>query len=142
MSQPALPANSYLDELRARTDALELMPEAPREVLTVFSDFCVSYPAFLDCGLALLRRPAPALRETLSDAAWFRVSRGVGRCAGPVQQVLEAGTEQEVVEVDDPGFAGPSADSDDGRAAPVSIQRVAARGPPPERLPPPSILSR
>ena len=103
----ALTATSYLDELRARTDAVDVVPDAAaqlREVLTVFAEFCVSYPAFLDCGLSLLRRPAVELRETLSDAAWFRVSRAVGRCVGAVQRVLEAGVEQEAVEVDDPGF--------------------------------------
>jgi AcrR family transcriptional regulator len=103
----ALTATSYLDELRVRTDEVETMPDAAsqlREVLTVFADFCVSYPAFLDCGLSLLRRPAVELRETLSDAVWFRVSRAVGRCVGAVQRALEAGVEQELVEVDDPGF--------------------------------------
>jgi AcrR family transcriptional regulator len=104
----ALTAASYLDELRVRTDAMVVIPDAAvqlRQVLTVFADFCVSYPAFLDCGLSLLRRPAPELRETLSDAAWFRVSRAVGRCVGAVQRVLEAGAVQGVVEVDDAGFA-------------------------------------
>jgi AcrR family transcriptional regulator len=103
----ALTATSYLDELRARTDALEVLPDAAaqlQQVLSVFADFCVLYPAFLDCGLSLLRRPALELRETLSDAVWFRVSRAVGRCVGAVQRVLEAGVEQGVVEVDDPGF--------------------------------------
>jgi AcrR family transcriptional regulator len=103
----ALTATSYLDELRVRTDAIEPPPDAIaqlRQVLTVFADFCVTYPAFLDCGLSLLRRPAPELRETLSDAAWFRVSRAVGRCVGVVQRALEAGIEQEVIEVEDPGF--------------------------------------
>ncbi|HEX3978316.1 MAG TPA: helix-turn-helix domain-containing protein [Solirubrobacteraceae bacterium] len=103
----ALTATSYLDELRARTDALEMLPDAAaqlRRVLTVFADFCITYPAFLDCGLSLLRRPALELRETLSDAAWFRISRAVGRCVGAVQRVLEVGVEQDVVEVEDPGF--------------------------------------
>jgi AcrR family transcriptional regulator len=103
----ALTATSYLDELRVRTDAVEPNSDAAAqlcEVLTVFADFCVAYPAFLDCGLSLLRRPARELRETLSDAAWFRVSRAVGRCVGAVQRVVEAGVEQGVVEVDDPGF--------------------------------------
>lgn len=103
-----LTATSYLDELRARTDAVEPIPDAGaqlRGVLTVFADFCVSYPAFLDCGLALLRRPAVELRETLPDATWFRVSRAVAGCVGAVQRVLEAGVEQGVVEVDDAGFA-------------------------------------
>jgi AcrR family transcriptional regulator len=103
-----LTATSYLDELRARTDAVEMSPDAAvqlRQILTVFADFCLSYPAFLDCGLSLLRRPAVELRGTLSDAAWFRVSRAVGRCVGAVQRVLQAGMEQRVVEVDDAGFA-------------------------------------
>jgi AcrR family transcriptional regulator len=103
-----LTATSYLDELRGLTEAIE--PSADligqlRLVLTVFADFCLSYPAFLDCGLSLLRRPAIELRESLSDASWFRVSRAVGGCVGAVQRLLEAGLEQGVVDVDDAGFA-------------------------------------
>ena len=102
-----LTATSYLDELRAQTDAVKPGPDAAvqlRQVLTVFADFCIAYPAFLDCGLSLLRRPALELRGTLSDAVWFRVSRAVGRCVGAVQRALEAGVEQGVVELDDAGF--------------------------------------
>jgi hypothetical protein len=40
----------------------------------------------------------------MSDAAWFRVSRAVGRCVGVVQRALEAGIAQHGIEVDDPGF--------------------------------------
>jgi AcrR family transcriptional regulator len=103
----ALTATSYLDELRSRTDALEIGSDAAvqlRELLTVFADFCLDYPAFLDCGLSLLRRPASELRATLSDAAWFRVSRAVGRCVGAVQRALEAGAEQQVLDFTDGGF--------------------------------------
>jgi AcrR family transcriptional regulator len=103
----ALTATSYLDELRARTDEAESIQDAPerlRSVLTIFAEYCITYPAFLDCGLSLLRRPAQELRETMSDAAWFRVSRAVGRCVGVVQRALEAGVAQHGIEVDDPGF--------------------------------------
>lgn len=103
----ALTATNYLEELRTRTSALESIPDGSerlREVVTVFAEFCVTYPAFLDCGLSLLRRPALELRETLSDAAWFRVSRAVGRCVGTVQRALEAGVAQEALQVEDPGF--------------------------------------
>lgn len=103
-----LTATSYLDELRARTDAVDPARDAAarlRQILTVFAEFCIAYPAFLDCGLALLRRPSPELRDTLSDAVWFRMSRAVGRCVGAVQRVLEDGVEQGLLYVDDPGFA-------------------------------------
>jgi AcrR family transcriptional regulator len=102
-----LTATSYLDELRTRTDAVEVITDPAiqlRRVLTVFADFCLDYPAFLDCGLSLLRRPAAELRDTLSDAAWFRVSRAVGRCVAAVQRVLETGAADGVIEVDDAGF--------------------------------------
>jgi AcrR family transcriptional regulator len=71
----ALAATSYLDELRVRTDAVlagEDAVERLRQVLTVFADFCLVYPAFLDCGLSLLRRPAVELRETLVRDACIR----------------------------------------------------------------------
>jgi AcrR family transcriptional regulator len=103
----ALTATSYLDELRGQTDAAEEIDvgtDRLRAVLTTFADFCVTYPAFLDCGLSLLRRPAAELRETLSDASAFRVSRAVGRCVGVVQRALELGIEQKAIELDDPGF--------------------------------------
>jgi AcrR family transcriptional regulator len=103
----ALTATSYLDELHALTDEAESVPDGSErlgEVLSVFADFCLTYPAFLDCGLSLLRRPALELRETMSDATWFRVSRAVGRCVGVVQRALEVGVAQETIDVDDPGF--------------------------------------
>ncbi|HET9102769.1 MAG TPA: TetR/AcrR family transcriptional regulator [Solirubrobacteraceae bacterium] len=100
-------AASYLDELRAEVEALTLDPEpvtALGQLLTTFADFCIVYPAFLDCGLGLLNRPASELRETLSDAAWFRVSRAVGRCVGPVQRALQAGADSGEFALEDPGF--------------------------------------
>lgn len=103
----ALTATSYLDELRGLTGEAESVLDGSqrlREILTVFADFCVTYPAFLDCGLSLLRRPAVELREILSDAAWFRVTRAVGRSVGVVQRALELAVAQRTIEADDPGF--------------------------------------
>jgi len=102
-----LAAKSYLDELRTLTDALAPAGDPTdylRGQLTVFADFCITYPAFLDCGLALLRRPATELRDTLSDAAWFRISRSVGRCVGAVQRTLQASIQPGGLEIEDPGF--------------------------------------
>ena len=100
-------AASYLDELRGEVEALALDPGpavALSQLLTAFADFCIVYPAFLDCGLGLLNRPAAELRATLSDAAWFRVSRAVGRCVGPVQRTLQAGADSGEFALEDPGF--------------------------------------
>jgi AcrR family transcriptional regulator len=97
----ALTATSYLEELRTLTDTAEAVADGPerlRAVLTVFADFCVTYPAFLDCGLSLLRRPAVELRAELADGSWFRVTRAVGGCVGVVQRALET------IELHDPGF--------------------------------------
>lgn len=102
-----LAAKSYLDELRALTQALPPAAEPCerlRQLLTVFADFCIAYPAFLDSGLALLRRPAGELRDTLSDPAWFRISRAVGRCVGPVQSALQDGVQNGILVLDDPLF--------------------------------------
>jgi AcrR family transcriptional regulator len=102
----ALAVKSYLDELRALTDALPAAdrPEHLRQLLTVFADFCIAYPAFLDCGLALLRRPAPELREILSESVWFRISRAVARCVGSVQRALEPAADSGVDPAEDLGF--------------------------------------
>src|ERR1700761_6778858 len=81
----ALTVTSYLDELRTLTAAAEAIEEDVarlRAVLTVFAEFCVTYPAFLDCGLSLLRRPADELREELSDGAGDRVPPPGGPCGG------------------------------------------------------------
>jgi AcrR family transcriptional regulator len=104
----ALTAVSYLDELRALTEAVDDSSDAPARltaILSAFADFCIAYPAFLDCGLSLMRQPAGELRRTLSDAAWFRVSRAVGRCVGVVERALDAGIAEATITVEDPGFA-------------------------------------
>lgn len=101
-------ATGYLDELRELTDGLQTDSDAAadlRQLLTVFADFCTTYPAFLDCGLSLLHHPAAELRESLSDGAWFRVSRAVGRCVGTVQRALQTGLDEGVFTLDDAGFA-------------------------------------
>ena len=62
------PAHLSCAGLRARTDAVDRsrMPASSCAGSRVCSRiFCVSYPAFLDCGLAHLRRPAIELREKL-----------------------------------------------------------------------------
>src|SRR3954466_5389192 len=38
-----------------------------------YAGFCLAYPAFLDCALSLMRRPARELREALADSGKLRV---------------------------------------------------------------------
>ena len=69
-----------------------------------FSTFCLEHPAFLDCSLSLMRRPAPDLRESVSDAVWFRLGQGMAQCLGRLSRILADGAEQGVFSIDDPDF--------------------------------------
>src|SRR4051812_29868124 len=62
---------SYLAELDERdfdfdetADPAELL----RRACDRYATFCLEYPAFLDCSLSLMRRPARELRAVVSDA--------------------------------------------------------------------------
>jgi AcrR family transcriptional regulator len=68
----------YLAELEARGAELPDTPDpvaALRRVCERYVGFCLDYPAFLDCGLALMQRPASELRELVSGAVLFRLGR-------------------------------------------------------------------
>jgi AcrR family transcriptional regulator len=97
----------YLAELQARAAELP-QPEDPvlalRRACELYVDFCLDYPAFLDCALALMQRPAAELRERVSGAVWFRLGRSMAACLGPLERLLAAGAEVGVFAVDDPAF--------------------------------------
>lgn len=89
----------YLAELAG---LLREVPEdaAPRErlerVSTVHAEYCLTHPAYLDCAVALLRRPAEKLRELVSDAVWIHLAQGMAECLGTVARILAD------LEVEDP----------------------------------------
>jgi AcrR family transcriptional regulator len=97
----------YLGELVARADQLpgadDPLP-ALRRACELYVDFCMDYPAFLDCALALMQRPAEELRECVSGAVWFRLGRSMAACLGPLERLLAAGAETGVFAIDDPAF--------------------------------------
>lgn len=104
----ALTLTDYLAELRERIEALEeLDAPAPalRRLCECFADFCLAYPAFLDCALALMQRPAGDLREQVSGAVLFRLDRSVAACLGPLERILRSGSQAGVFAIDDPAFA-------------------------------------
>jgi AcrR family transcriptional regulator len=83
-----LTVTHYLDELREV--ALEPPAAGLRDALDRFTRFCLRYPAFLDCSLALMRRPAGELREHVSEGVWLQLGRSMAACLAPLVALLEA----------------------------------------------------
>jgi AcrR family transcriptional regulator len=69
-----------------------------------FVGFCGRYPAFLDCALSLMRRPAAELREGLSESVWFRLGQAIAACVGHVSKILTEGARDGTFAVDDPDY--------------------------------------
>ncbi len=69
-----------------------------------FVDFCLRYPAYLDCALSLMRRPAAELREALSESVWFRLGQAIAACVGHVTKILAEGAEAGTFAVEDPDY--------------------------------------
>ena len=59
-------------------------------VTEAYARFCLRYPAFLDCSLSLMRRPAMELAEQISESVWLRLGQGMASCIGPLTETLDA----------------------------------------------------
>jgi AcrR family transcriptional regulator len=102
-----LTLSTYLADLAERLEDVpgELDPVRRLEEGWVrYTDFCLEHPAFLDCGLSLMRRSAEDLREAISDAIWIRLGQNMAACLGKLSQILAEGAEQGVFTVEDPDF--------------------------------------
>ena len=102
-----LTLSSYLADLAAQLKDVptELGPVARlREGLVRYTDFCLEHPAFLDCGLSLMRRSADDLREVISDAIWIRLGQSMAACLGKLSAILAEGAAAGVFSVEDPDF--------------------------------------
>jgi AcrR family transcriptional regulator len=98
----------YLAELAERLEGVDASAEPVarlREGWERYTDFCLEYPAFLDCALSLMRRPAGELREGVSEAVWFRLGQGMAACLGPLERILAAGAASGAFAIDDAAFA-------------------------------------
>jgi AcrR family transcriptional regulator len=93
-----LTVTDYLDELAQLIHAAIAEGEDPTQrlelVAEAYARFCLRYPAFLDCSLSLMRRPAAALQNEVSESVWLRLGQGMARCIEPLTQILrELGTD-------------------------------------------------
>lgn len=102
----ALTLVGYLDELRDRMQTVsESGPADPVELLAAhvraFVDYGIEFPAFVDCAQALMRRPGPELLEAISEAALFRLGRGISGCLALLTATLDDGVERGLFRVED-----------------------------------------
>ncbi len=74
----------YLDELTERGHGARDL----RGLLDAYTGFCLEYPAFLDCALSLMRRPAAELQAAVSDAVWVRLAQRMAGCLTPLRDEL------------------------------------------------------
>ena len=68
-------------------------------------DFGLAYPAFIDCGVTILRM-GPAILDELSSSALYRLGKGMTECLARVVDIIRAGTESGEFEVEDPDLVG------------------------------------
>jgi AcrR family transcriptional regulator len=103
-----LTVTDYLGELEgvlAEASSAELGPGAQLEAWArAYADFCLRYPAFLDCALSLMHRPARELREALSDSVWLRLGQSIASCVVHVSDILREGARDGTFSVEDPDY--------------------------------------
>jgi AcrR family transcriptional regulator len=102
-----LTVTHYLAELAERFAQVDSSRDALtqlRELSERYVEFCLEYPAFLDCALSLMRRPYEELGERVSAGVLFRLGQAMSTCLSPLSRVLAEGAEEGVFVVNDPDF--------------------------------------
>jgi AcrR family transcriptional regulator len=95
----------YLDELGDKLEAVAQREDVVDELLdltAVYLLYGIEHPAFLDCCLSLMRRPAAELIERLSPANAVRLGQAMARSLATFARVLARGREAGQLYVDDP----------------------------------------
>jgi AcrR family transcriptional regulator len=96
---------TYIDELAeelrtARGAWTDDPVGAQRRMSGAFADFGLAHPAFPECALALMRRPAAELRTSISDGTWLHLGRAMGACLAVEAEVLGSGAFPAVTDPD------------------------------------------
>jgi AcrR family transcriptional regulator len=103
-----LTVTSYLEELDGILSAAIATTGNPASQLEqwarAYAEFCSRYPAFIDCTLSLMRRPATELQATISDSVWLRLGQGMSLCINHVSSLLREADHQSVMRVSDPDY--------------------------------------
>jgi AcrR family transcriptional regulator len=103
-----LTVTDYLDELDGVLAAAVVPGHGHVERLErwarAYAGFCQRYPAFLDCALSLMRRPARDLHDAVSESVWFRLGQGIAQCVHHVSDLLRDGAAAGVFAVEDADY--------------------------------------
>jgi AcrR family transcriptional regulator len=103
-----LTVTDYLEELDDALSAAIAADDPPAAQLEqwgrAYAGFCERYPAFLDCALSLMRRPAGELRDAVSESVWLRLGQCMARCINHISTVLRNAGRQGVVGLDDADY--------------------------------------
>lgn len=103
-----LTVTTYLDELATALENAIAPDDDPVQQLErwarAYAEFCLRYPAFLDCALSLMRRPARELRDVVSESVWLRLGQGMARCVSQVAELLHSGSDSGSFAVGDPDY--------------------------------------
>ena len=100
--------DDYLGELAGLLTEIEQATSDPvarlEHGLEVYAGFCQRHPAFLDCALSIMRRPARDLAGIVSEAVWLRLGEGIASCVDPLVRALRAGVASGAFAIDDPDY--------------------------------------
>jgi AcrR family transcriptional regulator len=103
-----LTVTDYLDELHGELETAVARSRKPanrlRRCAEAFAEFGLRYPAFLDCALSLMQRPADELQAMVSESVWWRLGQGMARCIDVLAGILRDGVAAGDFATEDPDF--------------------------------------
>ena len=92
------------EELRAATEGESDPATALERIGAAYASYGQRYPAFLDCALALMHKPATELQAEISEQVWLRLGEAMAGAIGQLAAILRAGAESGEFTVADPDY--------------------------------------